>query len=408
MKTVSDLLRKSRRRLVGLMSGTSADGVDAAMVEVERLSGGPHAGSLTWELLDFVTIPYPEAVRDEILAVQQGADLILERITRLHFLLGNLFADAVVAVAKDAGTPLTSIDAVASHGQTICHFPSFPDSESREWAFAATLQIGEPAVTAERLGIPVVSNFRSRDVAAGGTGAPLVPLVDHLVFSDPDRSRLVVNIGGIANVTGLRAGAGVEDVVAFDTGPGNMVIDAVMTRLSKGEKHMDLGGGLARKGNPDRELVSEVLATPFFSKAPPRAAGREQFGIHFTTSFLQQCRERDLTDASTVASATWLTAVAIRDAHDRFIRRGFEIQEVIVSGGGAHNIALLEYLSELFSEAKVVTSDYYGLDVDAKEAVAFALLGHLSLEGEAGNLPAVTGASHPVVLGSITPGDTLA
>jgi len=389
------------------MSGTSVDGVDAAVVEVERLSRGPQSGGLTWELLDFVTVPYPEAVRAEILAVQQGADLLLERITRLHFLLGNLFADAVVAVAESAGTPLTSIDAVASHGQTICHFPAFPDSVSREWSSASTLQIGEPAVLAERLGIPVVSNFRSRDVAAGGTGAPLVPLVDHLVFCDPDRSRLVVNIGGIANMSAIRSGAGVEDVIAFDTGPGNMVMDAVMTRLTKGEKHVDLGGGLARKGNPNRELVSEVLTAPFFSKAPPRAAGREQFGAEFTESFLQQCRDRGLTEASTMASATWLTAAAIRDAHERFIRRGFEIQEVIVSGGGAHNVALLEYLSELFEEAKVVTSDYYGLDVDAKEAVAFALLAHLSIEGEAGNLPAVTGASHPVVLGSITPGDTL-
>jgi len=389
------------------MSGTSADGVDAAVVEVERLTRGPQSGGLTWEMLDFVTVPFPDAVRAEILAVQQGADLILERITRLHFLLGNLFADAVVAVARNAGTPLTSIDAVASHGQTICHFPSFPESESRNWSSASTLQIGEPAVMAERLGIPVVSNFRSRDVAAGGTGAPRVPLVGHLVFSDPDRSRLVVNIGGIGNMTALRRGAGLEDVIAFDTGPGNMVIDAVMASLSKGTKHVDLGGALARKGNPDRELVAEALTAPFFAKAPPRAAGREQFGAEFTESFLQQCRERDLTEASTVASATWLTAAAIRDAHDRFIRRGFEIQEVIVSGGGAHNIALLEYLSDLFEEAKVVTSDYYGLDVDAKEAVAFALLAHLSLEGEAGNLPSVTGAAHPVVLGSITPGDTL-
>lgn len=433
MNTVKNLLHKRRRRIVGLMSGTSADGVDAALVEVETLAAAgaekapPVAGRLTWELLDFLTVPYEPAVRAEILAVQEGGERVLERLTRLHFLLGHRFADAVERVAADAGTPLTTIDAVASHGQTVCHFPWFPEPEpglggageaapggpttqavpGAGWTSASTLQIGEPAVLAERLGIPVVSNFRSRDVAAGGTGAPLVPLVDRILFADPERSRVALNVGGIANVTALAAGAGPEDVLAFDTGPGNMVIDGIMTLLTGGKKHVDLGGALARKGSPDRALVDTMLADPFFERTPPRAAGREQFGIAFTRRFLDRARERKLTDASIVASATWLTAAAVRDAARRFIEPRSRVEELIVSGGGAHNVALLEYLSDLMEGTRVVTSDYYGLDVDAKEAVAFALLGHLSLEGKAGNLPSVTGAAHPVVLGSITPGDRL-
>lgn len=405
MNSIRELLRKRRRRLVGLMSGTSADGIDAAVIEVERLASGSGRGSLTWELLDFLTVPYDPAVREEILAVQEGTDRVVERLTRLHFLLGHLFGEAVEKLAEDAGTPLDSIDAVASHGQTVCHFPRFEGPEASGWSSAATLQIGEPAVIAERLGIPVLSNFRSRDVAAGGTGAPLVPLVDHLVFADPERSRLVLNVGGIANVTGIRAGAKAEEVMALDTGPGNMVIDAVMSVLSGGKSHVDLGGSLARKGTPDRGIVSDLLQDPFFAKAPPRAAGREQFGEAFAGSFLARCREAGLTAASTAATATWLTAAAVRDAYDRFIRPGFTADEVIVSGGGAHNVALMEYLSNLFEEARVVPSDYYGMDVDAKEATAFALLGQVSLEGRAGNLPGVTGASHPVLLGSLTPGD---
>ncbi len=429
MKSILELLAKRRRRVVGLMSGTSADGVDAALVEIESLAGRAGRGveaspgrALTWDVLDFVTVPYPDAVRAEILGVQQGGERVLERLTRLHFILGHLFADAVEAVARDAGVPLSEVDAVASHGQTVCHFPVFPDAGlTREgpgaaswgrvnrggagWVSASTLQIGEPSVLAERLGIAVISNFRSRDVAAGGTGAPLVPLVDHLLFADPARSRMALNVGGIANVTAIRAGAGRDEVIAFDTGPGNMVLDALMGIVSDGRKHVDEGGALAAKGNPDREIVEAILREPFFAQAPPRAAGREQFGAQFTRAFLDRCRARKLSDASVLATATMLTARAVESAYRRFIEPGFAVEELIVSGGGAHNVTLLRDLVELFPGTQVVTSDYYGLDVDAKEAVAFALLGHLTLEGEAGNLPGVTGASRPVLLGDITPGD---
>jgi anhydro-N-acetylmuramic acid kinase len=418
MRSIERLLAKRQRRIVGLMSGTSADGIDAALVEIESLKPQhePDADrqALSWELLDFVFVPYAPEIRSEILGLQEsGAPRILERMTRLHFLLAHLFADAVERLIADAGVPLEEIDAIASHGQTVAHFPrfearlreSFEHADGEDWVAPATLQIGEPAVLTERLGLPVVSNFRSRDVAAGGTGAPLVPLVDHLLFAHPVHSRLALNVGGIANLSGLRAGGPREDVIAFDTGPGNMVIDAIMGLVTEGKEHLDRGGALARKGIPDREIVASLLEAPFFHQSPPKAAGRGEFGVEYARALLDRCRTRRLTDASTLATATWLTAQSVHDAYRRFVAPRLSVDEVIVSGGGAHNVCLLEYLAQLFEDGSVKTSDYYGLDVDAKEAVAFALLAHLSLDGKAGNLPRVTGAAHPVVLGTLTPAD---
>ena len=270
------------------------------------------------------------------------------------------------------------------------------------WVSPATLQLGEPAVLAERTGIPVMSNFRSRDVAAGGTGAPLVPLIDHLLYSDAARNRAVLNIGGIANITALRAGEQLDSMVAFDTGPGNMVIDGIMSEITNGEHHLDLGGGLARKGKADDAVVDALLKQSFFQAPPPRAAGRGEFGMEFTQDLLRRCRAKKLSDAGIAATATALTTRAIRQACRDHLQ--FEPDEIIVSGGGAHNVAMLEQLSSLFPKGKVVTSDYYGLDVDAKEALAFALLANLSLDGRTGNVPSVTGARHAVVLGDLTPG----
>ncbi len=418
MKSLVTLIGKRRRRIVGLMSGTSADGVDAAVMDVERLGSGQGNG-LTWELLDFQHTPYDPAVRAEILAVQESGDRVLPRLTRLHFILGHLFADAVERAAAEAGVPLASVDVVACPGQTVCHLPAFghdrlasggavaarrPDRAGSGYVSLSTLQLGAPAVIAERLGVPVLSDFRSRDVAAGGTGAPLVPIVDHLLYADPERSRLALNVGGVANFTAVRAGAAVEDVIAFDTGPGNMVLDGVMTLLTGGAKHVDGGGALARKGSPREDVVGEILRDPFFSQAPPRAAGREQFGLDYARAFLDRCRKAKLSDASTLATATWLTAASVHDAYSRYVAPAFAVDEVIVSGGGAHNVTLLQYLSRVFGRASVVTSDYYGLDPEAKEAAAFALLAELSLEGRPGNLPGVTGAAEPVVLGNLTPG----
>jgi len=420
MKGLVRLFNARRRRLVGLMSGTSADGVDAALVEIETLPAS-RGSELTWELVDFVHLPYGDAVRAEVLSIQENGPHVLERLTRLHYVLGSLFADAVETLVRDAGTTLQEVDAVASHGQTVCHFPGLhaerspsgrdlPGSEAwgvrtpAGWVSPSTLQIGEPAVIAERTGLPVVSNFRARDVAAGGTGAPLVPLVDHLLFSDPARSRIALNVGGIANFTALRAGGERNEVIAFDTGPGNMVLDRLAEVLSNGAKRMDEGGTLARRGKADPGIVAELLQAPYFNQAPPRAAGRLEFGADYAEAFLARCRAAKLSDASVLSTATLLTAEAVHKAYVEFVEPRFEVEELIVSGGGAHNVALLETLAGLFKGVSVVPSDYYGLDVDAKEATAFALLGHLSLDGRAGNLPSVTGARHPVVLGDLTPG----
>jgi len=401
------------------MSGTSADGVDVALLEVETLAGPER--QFAWEMVDFISVPYGDAVRAEILVVQESGDHVLERITRLHFVLGNLFADAVERLATDAGHDLSSIDLVASHGQTVCHFPRLHSAESDagmltgseawgsrdedgSWVSPATLQIGEPAVIAERTGISVMSNFRSRDVAAGGTGAPLVPRIDHLLYADPAANRVALNIGGIANLTSLPAGVALEDVTAFDTGPGNMILDGLVHRLTEGKQRYDEGGAQARRGTSDEAIVEELMADPFFSRTPPKAAGRGEFGADFVERLHNLGNAKELSQASLLATAVSLTTRAVRDAVDRFL--DVAPTELIVSGGGAHNVALLESLAARFPEARVVTSDYYGLDVDAKEAAAFALLAHLSLEGLAGNIPRVTGARHPVILGDLTPGGT--
>ena len=402
------------------MSGTSADGVDAALVEVETLANRPER-PVSFELVDHLTLPYGDAVRAEILAVQEDGDHAVERLTRLHFVLGHLFADAVERLCTDSGNEISSLDLIASHGQTVCHFPHLPAATDADgatlpgseawgardadgtWVSPATLQIGEPAVIAERTGVAVMSNFRSRDVAAGGTGAPLVPRVDHLLFGgNGERDRIALNVGGIANLTWLRAGAPLEETLAFDTGPGNMVIDGLVSRITDGRRHLDEGGALARRGTVDEGLLAEFLEHPFLAQAPPKAAGRDTFGRAFTDRFLAAARERKLGDAALLATATALTAESVyRACRDHLPAIP---GEVIVSGGGAHNVALLEQLAARFGSSTVTPSDYYGVDVDAKEAVAFALLAHLSLEGQAGNIPRVTGARRPVVLGDLTPG----
>ncbi|NNF05616.1 MAG: anhydro-N-acetylmuramic acid kinase [Candidatus Eisenbacteria bacterium] len=420
MKQLMRVIQARRRRIIGVMSGTSADGVDVVLMDIETLPSNPEA-PLSWELIDFLAVPYGESVRAEILAVQEGAPHLIERVTRLHFLLPNLFADAIEDLCRSAGIELSSVDLIASHGQTLCHFPTIPENETHRgaslagseawgkpaanpgtWLSPATLQVGDPAVLAERTGVSVISNFRSRDVAAGGTGAPLVPMVDYLLFGNQEKNRIALNIGGIANLTALRKSGSQEDVIAFDTGPGNMILDALMELSTDGEKKMDAGGALARRGTPDSELVEGFLEDAYFSLAPPKSAGREQFGFAYAEEFWRQAELKKLSSAALLSSAVQLTTRSIHEAVHKFVP--FSIEEVVVSGGGAHNVAILEQLAELFKGCQVVTTDYYGLDVDAKEATAFAILGHLSLDGTAGNLPSVTGARRSVVLGDLTPG----
>lgn len=402
------LVAKPTRRVIGLMSGTSADGVDAALIEV---SGSGDTSN--WELYALETIAFEPEDRAEILALQRpDATEVLPRLSRLHFRLGDVYATACRAVVGKAGFSLEEIDMAGLHGQTVYHatrppgLGSAPGETSKTRFVPSTLQIGNAAVLAERTGLSVVHDFRSRDVAAGGTGAPLVPYVDYLLFHAPDVARLCLNIGGIANFTAIPAGGGSREVIAFDTGPGNMVIDALAEHYSDGREKLDRNGARAGAASPDGEMMTELMADEFIVRRPPKSAGREQYGKAFVDAFVKRAAARKLSVAAALSTATSFTVRSIIEAYRLYVLPVFPVDEVIVSGGGVHNRTLMNRLGLEMAPVPVRSSVYHGLDPDAKEAVAFALLANESIHGQPANMPGVTGAAHPVVLGSFVPGRT--
>jgi anhydro-N-acetylmuramic acid kinase len=358
-------------RVAGIMSGTSLDGVDVAIVDIE----GRDVRTVA-----FRTTPYTASMRRAILDVSDTATTTAS-ISRLSFLLGELYAKAVLETCRRKNVPVGGIHLIGCHGQTIYH------ESGRN-----TLQIGEAAVVAERTGIPVVSDFRTRDIAAGGKGAPLVPFVDHLLFHDRRRNRVALNIGGIANITVLPKKG---DVIAFDTGPGNMVIDALVAMHSQGKQKFDRGGRIAAVGRVNDKLFSKLLQDPYYRERPPKSAGREQYGKEYVSRLLKS--KSSLPDL--IATATVLTAATIAIGVERFAG---DCDEVIVSGGGAHNPQIMGHLAAFLPKAAVATSADYGIDVDAKEAVAFAILANRTWRRRPSNLPAATGASRAVILGKIS------
>ncbi|MFO8013667.1 MAG: anhydro-N-acetylmuramic acid kinase [Phycisphaerae bacterium] len=386
-------LRKKRTlRVIGLMSGTSADGVDAAAVDV------PDRGANV-RLLAFRTYPYPPSVRRMVLDLCGPRAASVDDLCHANAVLGELFAEAAVRLAEEEGVPLRSVDLVGSHGQTVRHLPRGKRFRGRR--IGSTLQIGDPCVIAERTGLPAVADFRPRDMAAGGQGAPLVPYADLLLFGHPRRSRVVCNIGGIANLTFLPAAGGPDDVLAFDTGPGNMVMDALVQRMTSGRHTFDRNGRLARSGRAHDGLLGELLRHPFLRRRPPRSTGREDFGPAFVDRLLERGEALGLAEADLVATAAAFTAGAVARACRRLPGR---VDEVFLSGGGARNPALVGMLRDALDPAPVRVTDDLGLDADAKEAVSFAVLAAATIRGRANNLPSATGAARPVVLGKIVPG----
>ncbi len=372
-------------RVAGLMSGTSLDGIDVAVVDIEgrRIS-----------TVAFRSWPYPERVRRAILAVS-NTETHTAAVSRLNFLLGELYARALRLTCRRCGVPLESIELIGSHGQTIFH-------EGRPVEFlgrkvASTLQIGEAAVVAERTGIPVVADFRPRDIAAGGQGAPLVPYVDYLLYRHRRLGRVALNIGGIANITAIPPGGRPEDVIAFDTGPGNMVIDALAERHTGGRWKFDRGGRLAASGRVNRELLDRLLAATYYSQRPPKSAGREQYG----REFVEQLVATGLPLPDLAATATALAAAAVAVGIERFVRVRMRVDELIVSGGGAHNPQILAYLAGFLPGVALSTSADFGISIDGKEAIAFAVLAHETWRRRPANLPSATGARRPVVLGKL-------
>jgi anhydro-N-acetylmuramic acid kinase len=368
------------------------DGVDAALVELRGPAQQPRL-----RLLAFVSNPYPQAVRERLLHVATGEPATAGAISQLNFLLGELFAEAALRACRRAGISPGRLAVIGSHGQTIYHQGARTLEAGRR--ISSTLQIAEPAVIAERTGVPVVADFRPADLAAGGQGAPLVPMVDYLLLRDEREGRVALNIGGIANITLIPADARPEEVFGFDTGPGNMVIDALVRHFTRGKKAYDAGGGLAARGRVIEPLLAELLRLPFFRQRPPKSAGREQFGAEYVRRHF--LRRRGAPPQDLLRTATELTARTIADALERFVFPRVKVHRLIVSGGGAHNRLLVSRLGELLPNLSVDLSDKYGLPVDAKEAIAFAVLADRTLNGLPGNLPSVTGARQPVVLGKL-------
>jgi len=382
------------RRIIGLMSGTSADGVSAAAVDITGTGTGT-----SLEVLGFETYDYPLELRGDVFQLFTPETSTVDRITHMNFVLGEFFAEAALRLMVEYDLDPSDVDAIGSHGQTIHHLPRL--RESHGFKVRSTLQIGEPTIIAEKTMVPVVADFRKADIAAGGEGAPLTSYLDYILYRSPEKGRILQNIGGVANLTYLPAGAGLGDMVAFDTGPGNMVIDAVVRRLAS--EPFDRDGLLAAKGEVDSGLLEDLLDHPYFAMVPPKTTGREEFGEPYATDFLRRCKERDLKLEDAAATATALTVESIARAYERLIPGNASIDEVYLSGGGAKNQYLVESLRSRLAPLPVGLSDELGLPGDAKEAVLMAVLANEHLSGNPGNVPKATGARKPVVLGAFYP-----
>ena len=379
-------------KVVGLMSGTSGDGVDAALVDISRQKSG-----LRVQMVAFHPLPYPRSLQQRILSASISGTV--SELCHLNALLGEWFANAALGVIRKAKMLPKDIDLIGSHGQTVHHLPH-GIKDAGVGAIRSTLQIGEPAVIAERTGITTVADFRPRDIAAGGQGAPLTPGVHALLFRHPKKACLVVNLGGISNVTYLPRGTGFGGLVAFDTGPANMVLDGLMSRTTNGRVSMDRDGRLAARGQIDGRLLAKLLAHPYLSQVPPKSTGREAFGAKMLDELLTMQQARQLPIEDLLATCSRWTAEAVGTAR-RWIRGG--IDEVIVGGGGIRNRAIMTHLTDVFTPVPVSTCESLGWDSKALEAVAFAVLAYQTAMEECGNVPAVTGAAHPALLGCIVP-----
>ncbi len=389
--------------VAGIMSGTSADGINIAFVRLadkkpERRSRGrghPRHTSTEFKFLAHAEFPYPKSVRGTVLEAMNASRASVANLARLNFLLGELYAEAVLSAQSQFRL---KAELIGCHGQTLYHQGEPEPYLGRK--LAVTWQTGEAAVIAARVGVPVISDFRPADMAANGKGAPLVPFLDYLLYRDQRLGRIAQNIGGIANLTAIPAGASPEQVLAFDTGPGNMVIDAVTEHLFG--KPYDRKGEIAASGAALEHVIAEVLRQLFFRRKPPKTAGREEFGREFVVEFVKKCGRAEARDI--VATATALTVRSIADALQRFVLRKTAYHEFIISGGGAKNPVLVAMLANELRGLglHIRSSDEFGLPSEAKEAAAFALLAYETWNRRASNVPSATGAKRPAILGKIS------
>jgi anhydro-N-acetylmuramic acid kinase len=380
------------------------DGIDAALVRIDG-----HAQGVKLDLVAFTTYPYPDDVRRELLDLYEDQANAIARLSSMHIVIGRLFAQATLDICAAAGVDPRDLEVIGSHGQTVWHQPRH--DPAIPYSTTSTIQIGAPAEIAERTGAAVIADFRLGDMAVGGQGAPLAPYFDWAVHSDPVRNRAIQNIGGIGNVTWLPAGGAIEEVIAFDTGPGNMLIDGVVSALSGGELTFDRDGSLAAEGEVDPGMVGHLMEDPYLREPPPKSTGREYYDSAQVRDLLanmalepgalgsddaevqRRCR-------TVIATATAFTAKSIAHAYRAYLPELPD--DVLVNGGGARNPVLMQMLAAELPEANVVASDAFGVNADAKEAMLFALMAHDALAGYPTNIPAATGARRAVRLGSLT------
>jgi anhydro-N-acetylmuramic acid kinase len=384
--------------VAGIMSGTSADGIDVAVVRIAAGTARSGLARPKLTLLAHEGFAFPAALRRAVLAAMNAASTSTAELARLNWRLGVAYAEAARETVKRHEVTL---DLVGCHGQTLYHQPRAASFAGRR--FACTWQAGEAAAIAAALGVPVVSNFRPADMLAGGQGAPLVPLLDYVLFADARRGRVLQNIGGIANLTAIPAGAAADRVMAFDTGPGNMVIDALAQEVFG--KSFDRNGALAAEGTVIAPVMEAALRNPYFHLKPPRTAGREQFGREYAAKFLAGCRRHSEKPKDALATATALTAETIARSYNRFVKPRMKGEvDYIVSGGGARNHTLMAMLAQRLEPlgCELAASEEFGLPAEAKEAAAFALLAWQTWHRLPGNVPAATGAARPAILGQVT------
>ncbi|MBZ5540614.1 MAG: anhydro-N-acetylmuramic acid kinase [Acidobacteriia bacterium] len=380
--------------VLGIMSGTSADGVDVALA---RIAGTPPR--LKAKLLRHTNVGFPVALRGEILRVAEGGRVTAGELSQLHFRLGECFAEAARTACRRFRVAASRVALIGSHGQTVYHQGRRTACFGR--ATASTLQIGDASVIAARTGITTVGDFRPADMALGGQGAPLVPYADFLLYRDAKRGRVSLNLGGIGNVTVLPRAARAEQVLAFDTGPGNMLIDALVQRFTRGRQRYDKDARMARSGRSIPALVDELLRDPYLRLAPPKSTGREYYGRAYVEKVLAAGRRHGARPADLVRAATIFTALSVGDALHRFVLPKTKIDELIVSGGGACNPLVLGQIAAALPGIAVFPSSRLGIPVDAKEAYAFALLAYETWHRRPGNLPSATGARGPAILGKV-------
>ena len=394
LDVLNNMRNKNWRIVVGLNSGTSFDGIDAAVVEIEG-----NRNNTRVKLLAFENIPYPPEIRPRIAELFDPETGRVDRICRMNFVIGELFASAALQIVAKAGLEAEEVDLIGSHGQTIYHLPEFHKGDGI--GTGSTLQIGEPAVIAERTGIITVADFRVGDVAAGGQGAPLVAYADHVLFGLTPKVRIIQNIGGIGNLTLVGGQIIQSQVMAFDTGPGNMILDELAGIITDGREHFDRDGKLAGAGKVTQSLLAKLLNHSYFMKTPPKTTGREEFGTGYVRDLYQKARGLGICDEDLMATATAFTVESIAYHYEKYIFPHHRVDEVIVGGGGVYNPTLMEMLRRRLAPVPLLCHEDFGIVSDAKEAIAFAILANETVCGNPSNVPSATGATKEAVLGKI-------